>query len=63
VNQQYSLPIRVTCGTLGVLGLTAIGFDAVQTGDIHPSFILFAKLFAIFIFLYVAMFSTNPLKR
>lgn len=63
MTRQHSIRIRIICGTLGVLGLAAIGFDAVQTGHIRPSFILFTKLFAIFIFLYVAMFSTNPLER
>lgn len=62
-NKTYSLAIRLVCGVLGLLGFVAIGFNAVQAGRIEISFMLFASMFAGFIFLYVAMFGTNPLDR
>ena len=62
MKQKHSVLIRIICGVLGVLGVAAIGFNAVQDGGIEPSFILFAKLFAGFVFLYVAIFATNPLE-
>jgi hypothetical protein len=46
---------------LGILGIAAIGFKAVQDGGIQFGFILLASMFAGFIFLYVAIFGTNPL--
>lgn len=63
--KKYSPVIRITTGLLGVLGVVAIGFDALQNGDRQLDVIffllLFAKLFAAYIFFYVAMFGTNPL--
>ncbi len=65
VMKKYSPAIRITTGLLGVLGVAAIGFDAVQKGDLQLNvmffLMLFAKLFAAYIFLYVAIFGTNPL--
>ncbi len=60
-RKKYSLAIRITTGVLGLLGVGAIGFQAVLDGEIHADFLLFAKLFAGFIFFYVALFGTNPL--
>lgn len=61
MKQKYSATTRILCGVLGMLGVAAIAFGAVRGEGIHPSFLLFAKLFAGFIFLYVAIFGTNPL--
>lgn len=58
---KYSPLIRAISGVLGVLGVAAIGFNATQEGSVQIDFRLFAKLFAGFIFLYVAFFGTNPL--
>jgi hypothetical protein len=64
-KKKYSPAIRITTGLLGVLGVAAIGFNAIQEGDLQLDvmffLILFAKLFAAYIFFYVAFFGTNPL--
>jgi len=60
-NRKYSLPIRLTCGVIGLLGFAAIAFNAIQAGKIEFSLMLFASMFAGFIFLYVAIFGSNPL--
>jgi hypothetical protein len=60
-REKYSLAIRLVCGILGLLGLGAVGFNVVQSGKLEISFILFASMFAGFIFLYVAFFGVNPL--
>lgn len=63
--KKYSNAIRITTGLLGVLGVAAIGFNAIQEGnsrlDVMFFLMLFAKLFAAYIFFYVAIFGTNPL--
>jgi hypothetical protein len=61
MKQKYSLTIRIICGVLGVLGVAAIALNAVRDQGIQPSFLLFVKLLAGFIFLYVAIFAANPL--
>lgn len=58
----YSIFIRSVCGILGILGLAAIGFEAVHDAGIQPGFMLFVKLWACFIFLYVALFAASPLE-
>ena len=64
-TKKYSPAIRITTGLLGLLGVAAIGFNALQEGGLRldpaPLFLLFAKLFAAYIFFYVAFFGTNPL--
>ena len=64
-TKKYSPAIRITTGLLGLLGVAAIGFNALQEGSLRldavPLFLLFAKLFAAYIFFYVAFFGTNPL--
>lgn len=62
-DRTYSLAIRLICGALGILGFAAIGFNAVRAGGIEIDFMLFASMFAGFIFVYVAMFGRNPLDR
>jgi len=63
--KKYSPAIRIATGLLGVLGVAAIGFNAIQEGDFQLDVMffvmLFAKLFAAYIFFYVAIFGTNPL--
>ena len=61
-NKKYSLPIRLVCGAIGLLGFAAIAFNAVQAGGIEFSLMLLASMFAGFIFLYVAFFGTSPLE-
>lgn len=64
-RKKYSLTIRITTGRLGLLGVAAIGFNAVLEGDLELDemffLMLFAKLFAAYIFFYVAFFGTSPL--
>jgi hypothetical protein len=62
-TEKYSLAIRLVCGILGLLGFGAIGFNAVQAGKLEISFMLFASMFAGFVFLYVAFFGVNPLDK
>lgn len=64
-TKKYSLAVRIATGLLSLLGVAAIGFNALQEGglrlDAVSLFLLFAKLFAAYIFFYVAFFGTNPL--
>ncbi len=64
-TKKYSTTIRITTGLLGLFGVAAIGFNAVQEGslllDAVSLLMLFAKLFAAYIFFYVALFGTSPL--
>ena len=59
--RKFSPLIRTVCGILGLLGVTAIAFNAVQDGRLQVDLIFIASLLAGFIFLYVATFGTNPL--
>lgn len=52
--------IRVVGGVIGILGFSAIAFNAVQDGGLKPDVMLFASFFAGFIFLYVAFFGKYP---
>ena len=45
-----------------MVGIAAIGVNALREGSIHFSLLLLAQLFAGFIFLYVAFFGTSPLE-
>lgn len=64
-TKKYSIGIRITTGLLGLLGVAAIGFNALQEGnlrlDVMFLLMLFAKLFAAYIFFYVAFFGSSPL--
>ena len=63
-KQQIISPfIRVVSGMIGVLGFVAIAFNAIQDGEIRPSFMLFASFFAGFVFLYVSFFGKYPWDR
>ena len=59
-RERISPVIRILSGVIGILGFSAIAFDASQAGGIEPDFMLFASFFAGFIFLYVAFFGTYP---
>ena len=61
VRPEISPLVRCLAGLIGFLGVAATGFEAVQEGEIQADFLLFAKLFALFVFVYVAMFGKNPL--
>ncbi len=61
-TKKYSPLIRTTTGVLGLFGVAAIGFDAVKNGSIQLDLMLFVRLLAGFIFLYVAIFGTSPLE-
>ncbi len=53
-TKKYSTAIRITTGLLGLVGVAAIGFNALQEGSLRSDavslFMLFAKLFAAYIF-------------
>ena len=61
-TKKYSTGIRITTGLLGV---AAIGFNGLQEGSLRfdavSLLMLFAKLFAAYIFFYVAYFGSSPL--
>lgn len=52
--------IRVISGVIGALGTAAVAFSAVRNGGVQLDFILFAKFFAGFVFLYVSFFGKYP---
>ena len=51
----------MVCGVLGLLGLFAIAFHYLATGELSWGFLLFAQFFAIFLFLYVAIWGVSPI--
>jgi hypothetical protein len=61
-TKRYSKLIRIVCGILGLLGLGAIAFNYFHTGEFSFSFLLFAQLFAIFLFIYVAIWGVSPIE-
>ena len=64
-TRKYSTTIRITTGLIGLFGLAAVGFNAVREGSLQfdavSLLMLFANLFAAYIFFYVAFFGTSPL--
>ena len=60
-RKRYSRTVRVVCGVLGLLGLFAIAFHYLATGELSWGFLLFAQFFAIFLFLYVAIWGVSPI--
>ena len=61
-QKRYSKWVRIVCGTLGLLGLAAIAFNYFHTGKFSFGFLLFAQLFAIFLFIYVAIWGVSPIE-
>lgn len=61
-KKQFSLTIRFICGVLGTLGIATIIFNFKRTGQFDISFLSMASMFALFIFLFVAIKGTNPLE-
>ena len=61
-KKQYSFSIRLICGVLGVLGIATIIFNYYRTGEFELGFLSLASMFALFIFLFVAIKGTNPLE-
>ena len=61
-KNRYSKLVRIVCGTLGLLGLAAIAFNFFRTGEFTFGFLLFAQLFAIFLFIYVAIWGVSPVE-
>jgi len=59
-DEKVSPPIRVVSGVIGLLGFTAIAFNASRPGGLQLNFTLFASFFAGFIFLYVSFFGKYP---
>ncbi len=64
-SKKYSPAIRITTGLLGLGGVAAIGFEALREGgmqfDVMSFLMLFAKLFAAYVFFWVAFFGKSPL--
>jgi hypothetical protein len=48
---------------IGILGVAAIPINALRDGLLQPDFLLFASLFAGFVFLFVAFFGKYPWDR
>jgi len=61
-KKRYSKSVRIVCGILGLAGVAAIAFCYLKTGELSLGFMLFAPLFAIFLFIYVAIWSVNPIE-
>ncbi len=63
-SKKYSLATRITTGLLGLGGVAAIGYEAFQEGgmqfDVMSFLMLFAKLFAAYIFFWVAFYGNSP---
>ncbi len=51
----------MVCGVLGLLGLFSIAFHYFATGELTWGFLLFAQFFAIYLFLYVAIWDVSPI--
>ena len=60
-NKKYSVFIRLICGVLGALGIATLIFNFNNTDKIEISVMSLASVFALFIFLFVAIKGTNPL--
>jgi hypothetical protein len=59
-EEQISPVVRAISGVIGILGVAAIAFNALQDGGLQPDFMLFASFFAGFVFLYVSFFGKYP---
>jgi hypothetical protein len=62
-QERISPFIRVVSGVIGFLGVAAIPLNALRDGSLQPTIVLFASLFAGFVFLYVAFFGKYPWDR
>ncbi|MFT7531817.1 MAG: hypothetical protein ACI9FD_002844 [Gammaproteobacteria bacterium] len=60
-RKQYSIPIRVVCGVFGGLGIAEIFYSYLKHGEFQIGFILFAKVVALMIFLFVAVKGFSPI--
>ena len=65
MNEQEKISplVRATSGVIGILGLAAIAFNAVNDGGLELNIGTFASFFALFIFLFVASFGKYPWDR
>jgi hypothetical protein len=61
-RRKYSFFIRLICGVLGFLGIATLIFNFSNTGKVEVSLMSLASMFALFIFLFVAIKGTNPLE-
>lgn len=55
--------VRVASGVMGILGFTAIAFNAAKDGGVQLGILTFASFFAGFIFLFAAFFGKYPWDR
>ena len=61
-KKQFSIFIRLICGVFGILGIATIIFNFNRTGEFEVGFLSLASMFALFIFLFVAMKCTPALR-
>lgn len=61
-KKRYSNWIRIVCGILALLGLVSIAFGYFLSGEFSFGFLMFAQLFAIFLFIYVAIWGVSPIE-
>ena len=59
-QEKISPWLRFVSGIISILGFIAMAFSAAQKGGFQLNFMLFASIFAGFIFLYVAFFGKYP---
>jgi hypothetical protein len=62
-QEKVSPLVRATSGVIGILGFSAIAFNAVNDGGLQLNIVTFASFFAGFIFLFVAFFGKYPWDR
>lgn len=61
-KRKYSFLIRLICGGLGALGIATLIFNFSNTGKIEIGLMSLASMFALYVFLFVAIKGTNPLE-
>ena len=61
-NRKYSIVIRVACGLLGITSLWATLSNYINADEFVLEYKLVSIVIVTFIFLYVAVVGTSPIK-